>query len=378
MIIEDAAGTQGPSASTPDLDGVMPESGGEARPEEGESTPTAMDLLGVIKVVKPGVASLPELKAPSSETAPVDLQDWLQLTQAPMSDLSDRSEEWWARVQEEAQRCYKEWSKATPLERLNLRGPRLKELEEGKFSRVNARAASMVLQSLDPSVRSDLVSRRLILTLYQPGGEGEKRLVLEQLQNPSRCTEAGKAAEALRQWERWHSRAKAAGVSVPDPTVLARALTTITQPILEKNAEAAFRTSLLRNTLQIDTFPTTDNVLALHRHLLAEAEGLAAGTKKSSSTTAAMEAASRAGGGEQQPKAKGLHQAGEERKPSQPAASSSTAKPCRWFAKTEEGCRRGADCAFQHDWGGVSKAGRLLYAQAPDTRRRIARQGRRA
>eukprot|EP00439_Symbiodinium_sp_Y106_P041628 s3369_g5.t1 len=143
------------------------------REGDGQWEPTQIDLLSVIATgarqlqdaqtkafqkkssqeepepVKPGVTSLPTLKGPDPETSPVEVQDWLQLLQAPMSDLSDNSAEWWGRVQELAQRAYQGWSSATPMEWLALRAPREKELEEGRFARLNARAASMILSSLD-------------------------------------------------------------------------------------------------------------------------------------------------------------------------------------------------------------------------------------
>ena len=103
-----------------------------------------------------------------------------------MSDLSDNSGDWWSKVQKLAQKAYQEWSSATPMERLTMRAPRDRTLEEGKFARLNARAASMILSALDVSVKADLVMWKSmqgtsqilyrVLTLYQPGGEGEKRL----------------------------------------------------------------------------------------------------------------------------------------------------------------------------------------------------------
>ena len=173
--------------------------------------PSQLDLLGVIaagmkqlqeaqvraydkkansmdpETVKPGVSVLPELKPPEPETSPVEVQDWLQLLQAPMADLSDSSHEWWHQVQEIAQRGYEQWASATPLERLSMKAPRDRELEEGKYARLNSRPASMLRAALDSSVRADLVLRRStqstsqilyrVLTLYQPGGENEKRLI---------------------------------------------------------------------------------------------------------------------------------------------------------------------------------------------------------
>ena len=234
------------------------------------------------ETVKPGVSALPTLKAPDPETSPVEVQDWLQLLQAPMADLSDSSHEWWERIQEIATEGYRQWAQAAPMERLAMRPPRDKSLEEGKYARLNSRAASMLLSALDESIRADLVSRRStqstsqilyrILTLYQPGGEGEKKLILDKLQCPVKQDDPAKAAQALREWERWHRRAADIGVAVPDATVLSRALTTLMQGVLDGYPEAAFRTSLIRNSLKLDTRPTSENVAAFHRHLLQEAK----------------------------------------------------------------------------------------------------------
>ena len=55
-------------------------------------------------------------------------------------------------------------------------------------------------------------------------------------------------------------------------TALLRALTVITQGALEGNSEAAFRTSLVRTTLKLDTKPTHESAMAFHKHLLEEEE----------------------------------------------------------------------------------------------------------
>ena len=77
-----------------------------------------------------------------------------------MADLSDSSGEWWAKIQELAQQGYQEWSDATPLERLSLRPPRKKELEEGKYARLNSRASSMLVASLDSQGHAEVHLKR--------------------------------------------------------------------------------------------------------------------------------------------------------------------------------------------------------------------------
>ena len=76
--------------------------------------------------------------------------------------------------------------------------------------------------------------------------------------------------------------------------------------VWENYAEAAFRTSPVRNHLKLDTNPTEQAVLSFHKHLLAEAEALATGSKARSttSTTTTLESAKAAP--EKPPKIKGL------------------------------------------------------------------------
>ena len=199
--------------------------------------------------------------------------------------------------------------------------------------------------------------------------------MLDQLQTPTKHVEPDKAAKGLRDWERWHRRASDVGVSPPDPTVLLRALSSIMAGVLESYPEAAFRTSLIRNNLKLDTNPTEQAVLSFHRHLLAEAEALATGSKARTSGSSTTTSDSGRISTDKGPKVRGLQtQAGLEGAPSAktkappppPPASSSTTTPkvCKWFAKSEAGCRRGVDCQFVHEWGQVPKAGRCLVCSS--------------
>ena len=64
-------------------------------------------------------------------------------------------------------------------------------------------------------------------------------------------------------------------VTCPDPMILARGLSVIVAGVLQKNADAAFRTSLVKNTLMVDTSPTLATVMQYQQHLKAEMETLA-------------------------------------------------------------------------------------------------------
>ena len=121
------------------------------------------------------------------------------------------------------------------------------KLEDGRWGRVNSRAASMIVLALHENVRSEMVARRLtgstvsllfrLMTLYQPGGEAERSRILSNLQNPPEESEPQKAVEALRAWDRWLRRCKELSLVTPDPTMLPKGLTKMVRKIVEQNAD---------------------------------------------------------------------------------------------------------------------------------------------
>ena len=145
----------------------------------------------------------------------------------------------------------------------------------------------MLLAAIEDDLRVEMVNRRMcdsavgilyrLMTLYAPDGESEKSLTLKKLQTPTRCMDPQLAADELRAWERWKKRAETLGLLTPDPTILVKGLASITSGILEKalNREIAFRASLVRSVLRVDSKPTTDTVMQFHGHLLGEMEQLA-------------------------------------------------------------------------------------------------------
>ena len=203
------------------------------------------------KTVKPGVSSFPKLKGIDPNTLPIDFQDWVTLLKAPMHDMSATSQLWWAQVVHEAEQAYQRFATASPIEKLQVKPNIPVELTMGKWSRVNIRATSMLLAAIEDDLRTEMVNRRMcdsavgilyrLMTLYAPGGESEKTLTLNKLQNPTRCTDAQSAAEELRAWERWKNRAQTLGLLTPDPTILVRAVAGITAGVFDKgqNCEMA-------------------------------------------------------------------------------------------------------------------------------------------
>eukprot|EP00439_Symbiodinium_sp_Y106_P042298 s5151_g5.t1 len=186
------------------------------------------------EAVKPGSTTLPALPEVNPTTSSVDVMDWLEVISSTMQDLSDGSAEWWLRVKALADEAYQTWTNASPVEKLSMQPSKEVELETGRWGRVNSRGASMIM--LAESVRQAMVQRRStgsvtalvfrLSTIYQPGGQQEKVMILQNLQQPEAENTAQKAVKSLRTWARWLRRCKELGVSAPDPSLLTRGLST--------------------------------------------------------------------------------------------------------------------------------------------------------
>ena len=148
--------------------------------------------------VKTGITAFPKLAAPNPAGGSLEFQDWLQLIAGLMGDFSDSSQLWWSSVVQVTRDAYERWVTASPIERLGVEPDDRPEITEGKWGRVNARACVMFMDALDPVVKADLIARKAnhsasqilfrLYTTYQPGGTGERTLVLSNLQNGGCCT----------------------------------------------------------------------------------------------------------------------------------------------------------------------------------------------
>ncbi|CAE7302803.1 ycf43 [Symbiodinium microadriaticum] len=197
---------------------------------------------GSTEIVKPGTAALaqlPDLTAGCD--AALAFQDWLEIASSVLSDVSELSGWWWKSVMEVVTRAYESWLRATPLERLNVGPSGADHLMEGKWSRLNARVASMLLSAMSTEMKGEMESLDEVL-------------------------------KAVRAWPRLLSRCQAVNMMPPDASVLAKGLMSLTDQYIHQSTDAAFRTSMLRTSLRLDGQPTLDNVRSYQRHLQAELE----------------------------------------------------------------------------------------------------------
>ena len=317
----------------------------------GSSSPTG-------ESVKPGTTTLTPLPEVSTTAeSALKFQDWVEVTGAAMADVSEQSSLWWGALTRVVEEAYARWLSATPLERLNVSLNGARELTEGRWVRVNARVANMLLSCMQEEIRMDMVSRRIsqscpmimyrLYTYYQPGGPAERHDLLRRLQCPS---EYGKSEsmedtiQVLRSWPRWLARCRAVNMVPPDASVLARGLMGLTAKHISSSQDSSFRTSMLRTSLRLDGQPTLEQVLAYQRHLQAELEMLhSAGT--TSSTTPAVRAVEPTSTSptNSKNKLKDKDRAGDQ--------------PCRYFAKST-GCKRGERCTFSHSMSHLDREAR--------------------
>ena len=309
----------------------------------------------------------------------VALQDWIEVIDGPLRDISDSSSWWWDSVKQRAQESYKKWVASGPYERLSLKPPTAEDLEKGKYSRLSARTAGMMLQAMSGVVRAEMVARAItrspvallfrLFTMYQPGGESEKAYILQYLVSPPKAQTATELVTVLRQWERLLLRADNLHIAKPDPSLLVRGLNGLVAEIWAKDKDVMFRTQLVKSKLGVDVSPSWETALQLHQHLRAESENLVNG----------LPTTTRSGTAEptRDPKLRPLQPSGSV--PAKPpptttntttsttstgsAGASGVEKKCKWFTEPG-GCRRGAACKFVHSFEGVSKKNRCYTCGA--------------
>ena len=310
--------------------------------------------------VKTGIAAFPKLAPPNPAGGSLESQDWLQLIAGLMGDFSDSSQLWWSGVVQVTKDAYDRWVTSSPIERLRVEPDDRPEITEGKWGRVNARACAMLMDALDPVVKADLIARKAnhsashilfrLYTTYQPGGTGERNLVLSNLQNCQVIHDATAGVAALRDWGRWYQRCIDFGMNLPDPMVLVSALNSMTKPGISKDTEVTWRTEMVKSTLQLHARPTAEAVTSYHRHLLAEFEALATsqvpkkgGNQPSNPTLKAMDGTAGGASGGQGGGAKG---------------GGKGKIPCKYFL-SQKGCKYGGSCKNVHSMNELSKGDRF-------------------
>ena len=335
------------------------------------------------EVIKPGVQTLPSLPELSADSCLL-FADWLHNVRPALADVSDNSEELWSMVTSEATAWYSLYLKLDPLSRLTHRPVPSSELSQVRWQRVSRRMETMILAATPSGVRDEVSSARIsgllplvckLFVVYGPGSLTERELGLRNIQDPPAGVGVTDTIELLRRWKRWCSRMSELGGSLPDCALQVKAITKISKTVLSQHPEVSFRVSLSRASLHVDMNPDNDKVMKLHAQILSELEAIHhRGGKdkegdKDKDKEKAREAASQAKvkgveatapGPPSTPKAPRAPKSSPSPKtPNPPKAQASgdataTKIPCTFFVQNN-GCKKGSDCKFEHNWNAFSK-----------------------
>ena len=183
------------------------------------------------------------------------------------------------------------------------------------------------------------------MVMYRPGSTTEKSQLLKRVEAPEAANNVSEAVDHLRQWSRYFKRAKDLKLSTPDPSILLKALDGLVRRPLQEHQDITFRMSLLRYHLKVDFAPTEDSIMAMQRAYLAEFEQM--GYRKY-----------KPGGGHQHQQLQPRIKAAELPPGTIPMPTPSPkagSRPCKFFL-SDDGCRRGKDCKYEHSMNSMSKA----------------------
>ena len=121
---------------------------------------------------------------------------------------------------------------------------------------------ALLLKAIPSQLRATLVATREItstailfrlLVTYQPGGTGEKQLLLKQLSevNSQSKSTSDQLVNSLRVWRRAYQRAREIDTSLPDSVLLLKALETVTVRVAALDTQASYRLSSRQSSTTI-------------------------------------------------------------------------------------------------------------------------------
>ena len=210
----------------------------------------------------------------------------------------------------------------------------------------------------DRALSSTAILYKLMIR-FQPGGPGEKQILLQQLTTMPKVTTIQDVASALT----GDGRAQEVQAVLPDGVLLLKALDEQVQKIASLDPQAAFRLAQSRMQLQLDERPDHHSLWSFSQCLLAEAETLSLLQTTPTSTTSSSPLKLKQLQGDQRPPLQTTS-------PDQRARTGATVdKPCKYFL-SDAGCKAGRSCRWQHSWEGVEdKASRCLICGGKDHRK---------
>ena len=196
----------------------------------------------------------------------------------------------------------------------------------------------------DRALSSTAIPYRLLIR-FQPGGAGEKQILLQQLTAIPKTSTVTDLAAALRNWRRHFGRALEVNATLPDGVLLLKALDEPIQQLGALDPQAAFRLAQSRMQLGLDEMPTQQALWSYSQCLLAEAETLV--LLQTNSVTLTPQTPLKLKQLLNDPKTPPKPSVGDGNK-STPLSE----KPCKYFL-SESGCKAGKSCKWLHSWDNV-------------------------
>ena len=156
--------------------------------------------------------------------------------------------------------AYQLWLGSDPVNRPYV-GPDIPRECYTTWARVEQRGQSMLLGALPEGLKGEVLSTRSTNTVeilyriyvrYQPGGLGEKTLLLRKLVDGKTAGGPSEFVEQVRGWKRNLRRAQELNVTTPDPTLLMGALDKMSSTIIKTSSQMAFRLNSTRAQLMVD------------------------------------------------------------------------------------------------------------------------------
>ena len=363
-VRSEAMGMSRPGAGGPGL-GSEPrddEIYGRWRPESGSSMAAPLPWHD-------GSGSKADLPTLAADASPIELGDWLAVCGPVLRDLSQVSARWWNLTLREAQCYYDRWKTASPLERVQLDPKLPDELFDVRYQRTEQRGVHLLLKAIPGDQQQALITAReltstallfRLLVRYQPGGAGEKSILLAKLTALDKAAGLPELAATLRTWRRHYARAEEIGAVLPDGTLLLKALEPAVTQIAALDAQAAFRLAQSRLQLGVDQQPHHAGVWRFSQCLLAEVETLTLLNSTPTTSATPVKVKQLDAPGKQQ----GAASAGDKGK-----GTSTAALPCRYF-RSDTGCKAGKNCKWSHAWDGIDdKAQRCWICGGKDHRK---------
>ena len=312
-----------------------------------------------------------ELVELAADASPLELGDWLAVCGPVLRDISSVSSRWWNLTTREAQCYYERWKTSSPLERVQIVPKLPDELLDQCYQRTEQRGVNLLLKAIPADQQQALITAReltstallfRLLVRYQPGGSGEKSILLAKLTSLDKSSGTPELAAALRSWRRHYARAQEIGAILPDGTLLLKALEPAVAQIGALDAQAAFRLAQSRLQLGIDQQPLHDGVWRFSQCLLAEAETLCLMASTPSTTTPSPVKVKQMDAHGKPPNATGSSV-------DKGKGTSLASTPCKYF-RSESGCKAGRNCKWSHSWDGIEdKAARCWICGGKDHRK---------